>query len=119
VAIYEKHGSILNIPKSAMTGREIDFWGGPPEGWKVYYEGTKALGVYVGEDGWIKRHRDAKIESLKSPTESLQKLKPSSQLNLLSLVNSARAQYTVGSAPTASYPQRTASTIMFRWHIVR
>jgi hypothetical protein len=110
VAIYEKDGSVLNIPKSAITGREIDNWGGPPEGWKINYEGTKALGVYIGEDGWTKRHRDAKLESLKLPTESLQKLKPSSQLYLLSLVISARAQYTVGTVPTVASVVPTANS---------
>jgi hypothetical protein len=108
LAIYERHGSNLNIPKSAITGREVDIWEGPPEGWKINYEGPKALAAYAGESGWTKILRNAKIKSLKPPTESLQKLKLSSQTYLLNLVISARAQYTVGAAPTVESVLPTA-----------
>ena len=95
---YAEHGAKLNISKSGMTGINAEATSDVPEGFKINNEGSKAVGIYFGQERWKKDRIMEKIIDMAPPTEALALLQPRTRSILLSKSYSKQAIYTINTA---------------------
>ena len=73
--IFAQHGFAVSVPKSKITGSEVEnYLNQAPDGFAIDSEGFIALGVPVGSDHYRRTTTETKVKSMQPPAEALKLL---------------------------------------------